>query len=47
MTNPKVIIADSDVNYIAPLQYKFINDDAHYFADNNRDYREFGAFFFV
>ncbi len=26
MTNPKVIIADSDVNYIAPLQYKFIND---------------------
>ncbi len=26
MANPKVIIADTDVNYIAPLQYKFIND---------------------
>ena len=26
MANPKVIIADTDINYIAPLQYKFIND---------------------
>ncbi|MBR5636700.1 MAG: AAA family ATPase [Pseudobutyrivibrio sp.] len=26
MANPKVIIADTDVNYIAPLQYKFVND---------------------
>lgn len=26
MANPKVIIADTDINYIAPLQYKFINE---------------------
>ena len=26
MANPKVIIADTDINYIAPLQYKFITD---------------------
>lgn len=44
MANPKVIIADTDVNYIAPLQYKFINEylnnidleiitDRNYFAE--------------
>ncbi len=26
MANPKVIIADTDINYIAPLQYKFVNE---------------------
>lgn len=26
MTKPKVIIADEDVNYIIPLQFKFVSD---------------------